>query len=88
MRLRHPPLLRGLLQTLALPLLLWLLLLGSQLNFAELFTPGTLATLGKFLADFFPPSHDAFFLKSLGEATITTVAVANLGMLLALPVAA
>ena len=88
MRLRHPPLLRGLLQTLALPLVLWLLLLGSQLNFAELFTPGTLATLGKFLADFFPPSRDAFFLKSLGEATLTTVAVANLGMLLAFAIGA
>ena len=85
-RATHPPLLAGLLQTLLLPLALWLLLLGSSLDFASLFTPGTLTTLGRFAADFLPPASDGFFLRELGNATLTTVAVANLGMALAIAI--
>ena len=88
MRWQHPPLLAGLLQTLLLPLALWLLLLGSQLDFATLLVPGTLATLGHFVGGFLPPATDALFLKSLAEASATTVAVANLGMALAILIGA
>ena len=49
--------------------------------------PGNLHVIGGFLSGFYPPAHDRFFLGLLTTALWQTIAIASVGMLMALMVA-
>ncbi|WP_455231983.1 PhnE/PtxC family ABC transporter permease [Geopseudomonas aromaticivorans] len=81
--LRDPAALPRLLLSVLALALLWPGLQLSELNLAVLFDPGNAATMGSFLAAFWPPAHDGEFLALLGRATLETLAIATAGMALA-----
>ena len=81
--LRDPAALPRLLLTLLAVALLWPGLHLSELNLAVLFDTGNAATMGSFLAGFWPPAHGSEFLALLGRATLQTLAIATAGMALA-----
>ncbi|RXZ45360.1 PhnE/PtxC family ABC transporter permease [Crenobacter cavernae] len=60
----------------------------TRFNPFTLFQPETLSTLAGFVAGFFPPSSDAAFLESLFRETLTTLAVASVGLALAIVIGA
>lgn len=84
---RDPAAWPRLLLTLVALALLWPGLSLSELNLAVLLQPDNLATMGGFLAGFWPPEHGQDFLALLGQATLETLAIATAGMALALALA-
>lgn len=64
--------------------LLWPGLSLSELDLGVLFDGGNAETMGMFLSGFWPPAHDHAFLQLLGRATLETLAIATVGMTLAL----
>ena len=81
---RDPAALPRLLLTMLALALLWPGLRLSELNPALLWQADNVASMGKFLAGFWPPAHDAEFLSLLAEATLQTLAMASAGLSLAL----
>ncbi len=53
----------------------------------SLFDPANLKVIGHFLAGFLPPATDTEFLLELFKATLETIAIATVGMVLALLIA-
>jgi len=90
-RPRDPAALPRLGWTLAALVVLWPLLVISRFQPATLFEAHNLATMGRFLAGFWPPETSDFFLTLLARATLETLAMATAGIalawLLALPLA-
>ena len=86
---RDPGLAARLACLLALPLATLALMAYTGFDPRLLLDGATLATLGAFVAQFFPPSGDPDFLASLLRETVTTLAIASCGtalaMLLGLP---
>ncbi|MBP9956552.1 MAG: ABC transporter permease, partial [Pseudomonas sp.] len=78
-----PAALPRLLLTVLAVALLWPGLSLSELNLAVLFDAGNAATMGSFVAAFWPPEHGGEFLALLGRATLETLAIATAGMALA-----
>ena len=68
-------------------LLLWPMLQLSEFKPWTLFDTQSLSATGKFLASFVPPEHSLSFLKMVAAATWETVAMATVGMTLAMVVA-
>ena len=68
-------------------LLLWPLLWTTQFSLYSLFDPANLKVIGYFLAGFLPPATGTEFLLELFKATIETIAIATVGMVLALLIA-
>ncbi|MEB0013198.1 ABC transporter permease [Glaciimonas sp. Gout2] len=68
-------------------LLLWPMLQLSEFKPWTLFDTQSLSATGKFLASFVPPAHSLSFLKMVAAATWETVAMATVGMTLAMVVA-
>ena len=66
------------------PLLLLAAMACTGFNPLLLADRETMATLWRFVADFFPPSHDCYFLGELLRETTTTLAIASSGLLLAM----
>ena len=81
---RDPAALPRLLLTLLVLALLWPGLQLSELNPALLWQADNAASMGKFLAGFWPLAHDTEFLHLLGQATLQTLAMATAGLALAL----
>jgi phosphonate transport system permease protein len=69
-------------------LIAWPLLQLAQVSPAALVDPANLKIIGHFLAGFLPPEHGREFLPLLGRATLETIAIATIGMALAMVVAA
>ncbi|WP_228124556.1 PhnE/PtxC family ABC transporter permease [Glaciimonas soli] len=65
-------------------ILLWPMLVLSEFKPWGLFDAQSLAATGKFLASFFPPAHSIEFLKIVVSSTWDTIAIATMGMTLAL----
>lgn len=84
---RDPAALPRLLLTLVALALLWPGLVLSELDLAVLVDEGNAATLGGFIAGFWPPEHGRDFLALLWQATLETLAIATAGMAVALVVA-
>lgn len=88
---RDPALAARLGWLLAAPLLLLAAMAYTGFDPRLLLDAATLATLGSFVGQFFPPSHEPAFVASLLRETVTTLAIASLGsliaMLIGLPVA-
>ncbi|MBI3181175.1 MAG: phosphonate ABC transporter, permease protein PhnE [Myxococcales bacterium] len=57
---------------------------GSEGNFAALFSADARGALGEFVSGFWPPAHSADFLGMMARPVAETVAIAFLGMSLAL----
>ncbi|NSL55642.1 phosphonate ABC transporter, permease protein PhnE [Uliginosibacterium aquaticum] len=68
-------------------LLLWPLGHWAGVEPGLLLQADNLQVLGNFLAGFWPPAHDVAFLRLLGEALLQTLAIASVGLLLALGLA-
>ncbi|MFC3533538.1 PhnE/PtxC family ABC transporter permease [Vogesella facilis] len=68
----------------AAPLLLLAAMAYTGFDPRLLLDPATLATLGGFVGQFFPPSQQPDFLASLLRETVTTLAIASTGTLLAM----
>ena len=75
--------------TLAILFVVVLLPVGyfAEFNPLVLFEPSSLKAAKQFLATFFPPAHSLEFLKLAAEATWKTVAIATVGIFLALIIA-
>jgi phosphonate transport system permease protein len=71
----------------AVMLLLWPLLIITEFKPWLLWEPESRKVMGNFLSDFFPPAHDAEFLKLVALETWRTVAMATAGIALALVLA-
>lgn len=84
---RDPAALPRLLLTLLALALLWPGLSLSELDLGVLLRGDSAATMGQFLAGFWPPEHGREFLALLGRATLETLAIATAGMSLALLIA-
>jgi phosphonate transport system permease protein len=82
--LRDPAALPRLLLTLLLIALLWPGLALSEFDLSVLWQADNAASMGKFLAGFWPPAHDRDFLELLLQATLQTLAIATAGLCLAL----
>lgn len=84
--LHHPdPAWRGRVATVAVALLLlWPMLVASELKPWILFDAQSLQATANFLGGFFPPAHSAEFLSMLLHATWQTIAIATAGLTLAL----
>jgi phosphonate transport system permease protein len=67
--------------------LLWPGLKLAEFNPTNLFTPQSVAVMGRFLATFLPPRLDPEFLSLVFRATLETLALATAGIALALIVA-
>ena len=85
---RDPAALPRLALTLLALALLWPGLSLSELNLAVLLSGDNAATMGSFVAGFWPPAHAGEFLALLGRATLETLAIATAGMALAWLIAA
>ncbi|KRW62295.1 PhnE/PtxC family ABC transporter permease [Pseudomonas sp. TTU2014-080ASC] len=85
--LRDPAALPRLLIAIVAILLLWPGIQLSELSFSGLANSENAASISSFLADFWPPAHDAAFLQLLCRATLETLAIATAGMTLALLIA-
>ncbi|HTN31279.1 MAG TPA: ABC transporter permease [Pseudomonas sp.] len=84
---RDPAALPRLLLTLLALALLWPGLSLSELDLTALFRADNASVMGGFLSGFWPPAHDADFLQLLWQATLETLAIATVGMCLALLIA-
>ncbi|MBT9595405.1 MAG: ABC transporter permease [Vitreoscilla sp.] len=65
-------------------LLLWPLVVATEFRPAVLFDPDSLRVTGRFLAGFLPPKLEPAFLAEVARETWRTVAIATVGMTLAL----
>jgi phosphonate transport system permease protein len=83
-RLRDPAALPRLILTLLAIALLWPGLALSELDLSVLFSGDNAQLMGRFVAEFWPPAHDRDFLTLLWQATLETLAIATVGMALAL----
>ena len=83
-RLRDPAALPRLLLTLLTLALLWPAVSLSEFDLSVLWQADNAASMGKFLAGFWPPAHDRDFLELLLQATLQTLAIATAGLCLAL----
>ncbi|MFK0311609.1 PhnE/PtxC family ABC transporter permease [Pseudomonas sp. NPDC090233] len=81
---RDPAALPRLMLTLLALALLWPGLQLSELNPGVLIHAENRQQIAAFASAFWPPAHDAGFLKLLAEATLQTLAVATAGMAFAL----
>ena len=86
-RLRDPALARRVGWTLVALVLAWPLLAATEFSLARLLDPRGLRPALAFVASFFPPAHDAEFLRLVARETWRTVAIATAGMTLALVLA-
>jgi len=84
---RDPAAASRLMLTLLAVALLWPGLKLSELDLGMLFDGSNADTMGTFLSAFWPPEHSAEFLGLLWQATLETLAIATVGMTLALAVA-
>jgi len=84
---RDPAARSRLVLTLVALVLLWPGLSLSELDIGVLFDGSNAEIMASFLSGFWPPAHDAAFLRLLGRATLETLAIATAGMTLALAVA-
>ncbi|WP_025113495.1 ABC transporter permease [Pseudomonas sp. H1h] len=73
-----------LLLTLLAIVLLWPGIQLSELDLGVLLHTDSQTEMGRFIAGFWPPAHDADFLQLLFKATLQTLAIATAGMALAL----
>ena len=87
-RLRDPAWSRRLALMLALPVLLWPLLVATEFRPWLLWQPESLRLSGRFLSDFWPPAHGADFLLLVAQESWRTVAMATVGVFLGLLLAA
>ncbi|WP_061288565.1 PhnE/PtxC family ABC transporter permease [Azotobacter vinelandii] len=85
--LRDPAALPRLSLSLLALFLLWPGLSLSELDLGVLLQGDNTATMGQFVAAFWPPEHGREFLELLGRATLETLAIATAGMSLALLIA-
>lgn len=69
---------------LLLVILIWPLLIWSEFKPWQLLDAQSLAAMGRFIADFFPPAHAPEFLMLVAHAAWETIAMATAGMTLAL----
>lgn len=67
--------------------LLWPMLVATELKPWTLFEPRSLEVTGRFLASFFPPAHSPELLALVARESWRTVAIATAGMTLALVIA-
>ena len=81
---RDPAALPRLLLTLLALALLWPGIQLSELDLGVLLQADSQSEMGRFVAAFWPPTHDAYFLQLLLDATLQTLAIATAGMALAL----
>ena len=81
---RDPAALPRLLLTLLALALLWPGIRLSELDLGVLLQADSQSEMGRFVAAFWPPSHDTEFLRLLLDATLQTLAIATAGMALAL----
>ena len=81
---RDPAALPRLLLALLAIALLWPGIRLSELNPGVLLQADNRREMGNFVSAFWPPAHEADFLRLLLEATLQTLAVATAGMTLAL----
>jgi len=81
---RDPALLPRLLLTLLAVAVLWPGIRLSELNPVVLLQAQNRQQIASFTSAFWPPAHDADFLSLLYQATLQTLAVATVGMALAL----
>mgnify|MGYP000715322621 CR=1 FL=1 len=84
---RDPAARSRLLLTVIALILLWPGFSLSELDLGVLIDGSNADTMGVFLSGFWPPAHDAEFLRLLGRATLETLAIATAGMTMALAVA-
>lgn len=87
-RLRDPAWSRRVALMLALPVLLWPLLVATEFRPWLLWQPESLRLSGRFLSDFWPPAHGADFLLLVAQESWRTVAMATVGVFLGLLLAA
>ncbi|KPK04613.1 MAG: phosphonate ABC transporter permease, partial [Betaproteobacteria bacterium SG8_39] len=74
---------RGLLTLLVLGGLLWMSVAYLEFDTDGLFTLATLASFGRYVAQFFPPDTSGPFLIKLWSGTLETLAISALATLLA-----
>ncbi len=84
---RDPAALPRLLLSLLAIALLWPGIQLSELDLGVLLAADSQSEMGRFVAAFWPPAHNAEFLDLLLQATLQTLAIATAGMALALLVA-
>lgn len=84
---RDPAALPRLLLTLLAVALLWPGIQLSELDLGVLLASDSQSEMGRFVAGFWPPAHNAEFLDLLLQATLQTLAIATAGMALALLIA-
>jgi phosphonate transport system permease protein len=84
---RDPAWVGRLFWTLAALVLLWPLAVATEFRPWVLFEQKNREVTGQFLASFLPPAHDPAFLVMVARETWRTVAIATVGMTLALVVA-
>lgn len=84
---RDPAWLPRLFWTAAALVLLWPLLVATEFKPWVMFEPESLKVSGQFIASFFPPAHSADFLGLVARETWRTVAMATVGVTLALVIA-
>ncbi|MGN1056125.1 MAG: PhnE/PtxC family ABC transporter permease, partial [Comamonas sp.] len=68
-------------------LVLWPLFQGAGFSPSALLDPGNLRVIGGFLVNFLPPETSAEFAAYLWQATLETLAIATIGMVLAFALA-
>ena len=81
---RDPAALPRLLLSLLALALLWPGIQLSELDLGVLLQADSQSEIGRFVAAFWPPAHEAEFLDLLLQATLQTLAIATAGMTLAL----
>ena len=81
--LRDPAGAKRLWGTLAALVVLWPLMDGAGVQLTGLWTAESWRVLGQFVGSFFPPQTGAEFAGYLWQATLETLAIATVGMLLA-----
>lgn len=81
--LRDPALHSRLATGLTLLVLLWPLGHWAGIAPSQLWQADNLQVVGGFVAGFWPPAHDSFFLGLLGDAILQTIAIASVGLALA-----
>ncbi|WP_341304631.1 ABC transporter permease [Pseudomonas sp. TMP25] len=81
---RDPAALPRLLLSLLALALLWPGIQLSELDLSVLLQADSQSEMGRFVAAFWPPAHEAEFLDLLLQATLQTLAIATAGMALAL----
>ena len=81
--LRDPAAPRRVLSVVVICVVLWPLMQGAGVQPSALFEAQNLQVIGNFLAGFLPPDTSAEFAAYLWQATLETLAIATIGLLLA-----